>query len=77
MEEQFCTSSEGHWTDIAEVWLFNIVLGLHSKVLVLGGYRGGFCVKLLEAYLMSDGENASQLKDVPTTSQGQAHQQLW
>jgi len=50
---------------------------LHSKVLVLGGYRGGFCVKLLEAYLMSDGENASQLKDVPTTSQGQAHQQLW
>ena len=42
-----------------------------------GGYRGGFCGKLLEASPMSDGANASRLQDGPTDGQGQAHQRWW
>ncbi|KAK4824797.1 hypothetical protein QYF61_019465 [Mycteria americana] len=51
-----------------------IVLGLHGKVLVVGGYRGGFCEKLLEASPMSDRANAGWLQDGPTTGQGRANQ---
>ena len=39
-----------------------------------GGYRGGFCKKLLEASPVSNGANASWLQDGPTARQGQAHQ---
>lgn len=38
-------------------------LGLHGKVLVVGGYKGGFSEKVPEASLMSDGDNTSQLQD--------------
>ena len=37
-----------------------------------GGYRGGFCEKLLEVSLMSDRANASRLQDGPTAGQGRA-----
>jgi len=38
------------------------VMGLRGKVLVAGGgYRGGFCEKLLEASPMSDKASASRL----------------
>lgn len=43
----------------------------------LGGYRGGFCEKLLKASIVSDEANASKLQDRPTAGQGQAHQQQW
>ena len=47
------------------------VLGLRGKVLVAGGgYRGGFCEKLLEASPMSDKVNASGFQDGPTAGQG-------
>jgi len=36
-------------------------MGLCGKVLVVGGYRGGFYEKLLEACPMSDRASASQL----------------
>ena len=50
------------------------VLGLRGKVLVAGGYRGGFCEKLLEASSMSDRANAIWLQDGPATGQGST---LW
>ena len=50
------------------------VLDLRGKVLVAGGYRGGFCEKLLGASHMSNRTNTSQLQDRPTAGQGQAHQ---
>ena len=53
------------------------MLGLCGKVLVAGGgYRGGFCEKLLEAPPVSDRANASRLQDGPATGQGQAKQRL-
>ena len=36
-------------------------MGLPGKVLLVGGYRGGFCEKLLEASPMSDRASASWL----------------
>jgi len=36
-------------------------MGLHGKVLVVGGYRSGFCEKLQEASPMSSKASASQL----------------
>jgi len=39
------------------------VSGFCGKVLVVGGYRGGFCEKLREASPMSDRASASQLQD--------------
>jgi len=36
-----------------------LVLGLGGKVFVVGGYRGGFCEKLLEASPVSDRTKAS------------------
>ncbi|GAB0206293.1 hypothetical protein GRJ2_003094900 [Grus japonensis] len=42
-----------------------------------GGYRGGFCEKLLEASPLSDRANASRLQDGPTAGQGQGTQQWW
>ena len=44
-----------------------IVLGLCGSG---GGYRGGFCEKLLEASPMSDRANTSQLQDGPAAGQG-------
>ncbi|GAB0207180.1 mitochondrial enolase superfamily member 1 [Grus japonensis] len=41
-----------------------------------GGYRGGFCEKLLEASPVSDRANASRLQDGPAPGQGQANQCL-
>ncbi|GAB0209844.1 mitochondrial enolase superfamily member 1 [Grus japonensis] len=41
-----------------------------------GGYRGGFCEKLLEASPVSDRANASRLQDGPAAGQGQANQRL-
>jgi len=38
------------------------VVGLRGKVLVVGGYRGGFCEKLLEASPMPDKASASSSK---------------
>ena len=60
-------------------WVFFIIIFLYvldfcGKVLVAGGYRGGFCEKLLESSPMSDRANASRLQDGPTTGQGQANQ---
>ncbi|KAK4818862.1 hypothetical protein QYF61_020081 [Mycteria americana] len=40
----------------------------------VGGYRGGFYEKLLEASPMSDRANASWIQDRPAASQGQANQ---
>jgi len=40
---------------------FNSVIGLFAKVLVAGGYRGGFREKLREASPMCDKASASQL----------------
>ncbi|GAB0181127.1 mitochondrial enolase superfamily member 1 [Grus japonensis] len=54
-----------------------VLVGLHGKVLVAGGYRGGFCEKLLEASPVSDRANASQVQDGPAVGQGQANQQQW
>ena len=53
------------------------VVGLGGKVLVVGGYKGGFCAKLLEASPMFDRANASWLQDGHTAGQGQANQQRW
>jgi len=36
-------------------------MGLHGKVLVVGGYRGGFYEKLREASPVSDEASASRL----------------
>ena len=59
--------------------VFITVLGLHGKVLVVGGYRGGFCKKLLEASPVSDRANTSRLqtdpllaKAEPTSNSGSA-----
>ena len=41
-----------------------------------GGYRGGFCEKLLEAPPVSDRASASRLQDGPAPGLGQAHQHL-
>jgi len=46
-------------------------LGLCGQVLAAGGYRGGFCEKLLEASPMCNGANASQLQDRPTTAKAE------
>ena len=54
--------------------LFAAALGLRGKVLVVGGYRGGFCEKPVEASPMSDRASASQPPDRPDTGQGRAHQ---
>lgn len=43
------------------------MLDLHGCVFVVGGYRSGFCEKLPEGSTVSDGANASQLQDGPTT----------
>lgn len=40
-----------------------MILDLHSKVLVVGGYRGGFQEKMQEASPMSYRANASQFQD--------------
>ena len=40
-----------------------------------GGYRGGFCEKLLEASPMSDTVNASGFQDGLAAGQGRANQQ--
>jgi len=53
------------------------VLGLHGKVLAVGGYRGGFCEKLPEASPSFDRDNASWLQHRTAAGQGQAHQQHW
>jgi len=48
-----------------------IVPGLRGQVVVVkGGYRGGFCEKLLEASPVSDRASASQLQDGPAAGQG-------
>ena len=60
---------------VGHSWSSHPVLGLCGKVLVVGGYRGGFCEKLPEASPMSDGANTSRLQDRPIAGQGQAHQQ--
>lgn len=54
-----------------------IVLGFNGKVLVVGGYKGGFCEELLEASPMSDRSSASWVQDGPAARQGQAHQRQW
>lgn len=41
--------------------LFMCLFGLHSKILVVGGYRGGFDEKLPEASPISYRANASWL----------------
>ena len=42
------------------------VMGLHGKVLVAGGgYRGGFCQKLLAAFPMSDNPEPAGSKTDP------------
>jgi len=53
------------------------VLGLHGKVLVVGGYKGGFCEKLPEASTMSNRADVSRLRYGPAAGQGQAHQRRW
>ncbi|GAB0180530.1 mitochondrial enolase superfamily member 1 [Grus japonensis] len=60
------------------IQLWGPVLGLCGKVLVVGGggYRGGFCEKLLEVPPVSDRASASQLQDGPAAGQGQANQRL-
>lgn len=45
----------------------SIVLGLHGKILVPGGYRGVFCEKMLEAFPLLYRANANQLQDAPAT----------
>ena len=57
-----------HWQD---------AVGLRGKVLVAGGYRGGFCEKLREASPMSDQASASRFQDGPAAGQGQANQRWW
>ena len=47
-----------------------VVLGLRGEILVAGGYRCGFCEKLLEASPVSDRANASLLQDGPAAGQG-------
>ena len=47
-------------------------MGLRGKVLVAGGYRDGFCEKLLEASPKSDKANDSRLQDGRAAGQGQA-----
>lgn len=47
------------------------VLGLCSKVLVAGGYGGGFCEKPLDTSPLSDRGKANWLQDGPATGQGQ------
>ena len=46
------------------------MLGLCGKILVAGGYMGGFCEKLLEASPVSDRANASRLQEGPAAGQG-------
>ena len=43
-------------------------------ILVVGGYKDGFCEKLLEASPVSDRASASQLQEGPTAGKGRAHQ---
>lgn len=50
------------------------VLGLCSKVLVAGGYRGGFGEKPLDTSPLSDRGKVNWLQDGPTTGQRQARQ---
>lgn len=46
------------------------VLGLHGKVLVVGGCWGYFCEKPVGASPMPESDNASQLQDRHAAGQG-------
>ena len=53
-----------YWVCVARLWPW-------------GGYRGGFCEKLLEASPLSDRANASRLQDGHAAGQGRAQQRRW
>jgi len=53
------------------------VLGLHGKVSVVGGYRGGLCEKLLEASPMCDGANATRSKTDPPLAKAKSISRPW
>lgn len=52
----------------------NHVLGLHSKVLVVGAHGGGPCEKVIEASSVSHGASVRQFQDRPAIGQGWAYQ---
>ena len=66
------------WTTSARTAVVPVCIGFAWQGFgSVGGYRGGFCEKLLEASPRSDGANANWLQDGPAAGQGWAHQQRW